>query len=56
MNLLSSEKDLPHCSILGFVFVSHVDESKRSMKLQPPIGGELPGNILIKGKILWDNS
>ncbi|KAK8806126.1 hypothetical protein JH06_1371 [Blastocystis sp. subtype 4] len=47
-------KDLPTSSILGFVFVSSVNVNDRVIRLVTPLGGDLPGNILLKGKITWN--
>ena len=49
-----SKKDIPNCSIMGFVFVNNVDEQRKILSLQPPIAGELPGTILLKGAIKWN--
>ena len=47
----SRVKDLATCSILGFVFVSSVNVNDRVIT---PQGGDLPGTILLKGKISWN--
>ena len=47
-------KDLATCSILGFVFVSSVNVNDRVVHLVTPQGGDLPGTILLKGKISWN--
>ena len=47
-------KDLPNSSVLGFVFVSSVNVNDRIIRLVTPLGGDLPGNILLKGKISWN--
>ncbi len=50
----SRVKDLATCSILGFVFVSSVNVNDRVIHLVTPQGGDLPGTILLKGKISWN--
>ena len=52
--VINRVKDLPTCSILGFVFVSSVNVNDRVLRLVTPLGGDLPGNILLKGKITWN--
>ena len=50
----SRVKDLATFSILGFVFVSSVNVNDRVIHLVTPQGGDLPGTILLKGKISWN--
>jgi len=49
-----SVKDIPNCSIMGFVFVNNVDEQRGILTIQPPIAGEFPGTVLLKGDIKWN--
>lgn len=48
--------EVRRASVLGFVFVSGVDVSRKMLKLVTPSGGDLPGTILIKGRVEWSNS
>ena len=50
----NSVSDLGNASILGFVFVSSVNLNDRTIHLVTPLGGDLPGTILLKGKITWN--
>ncbi|OAO17232.1 pre-mRNA cleavage complex II protein Clp1 [Blastocystis sp. ATCC 50177/Nand II] len=49
-----SVDDVKTASILGFVFVSMVDESQKKVRLVIPCGGDLPGTILLSGSIRWN--
>lgn len=48
--------DVRRATVLGFVFVSGVDVPRKTLKLVTPSGGDLPGTILVKGRIEWSNS
>lgn len=53
-SLNSSVDEVKTASILGFVFVSMVDEAQKKVRLVIPCGGDLPGTILLCGNIRWN--
>lgn len=54
--VMESVDEVRKASVLGFVFVAGVDLSRKMLKLVTPAGGDLPGTILVKGRIEWSNS
>ena len=51
--MTESVDEVRKASVLGFVFVAGVDLSRKMLKLVTPAGGDLPGTILVKGRIEW---
>ena len=49
--MTDSVDEVRKASVLGFVFVAGVDLSRKMLKLVTPAGGDLPGTILVKGRI-----
>ena len=50
----ASQEDLRVASVLGFVYVAEVDESRKKLKLLTPLSGRLPNQVMVWGT--WPES
>ena len=49
-----SEETIRESSVIGFVYVAEVDETKRKIRILAPLSGRLPRKAMIWG--LWPES
>jgi hypothetical protein len=54
--VIYSEDDLATADILGFAFITSVDNTKRQITLNIPNGGDLPSYYMFKTNIMWKNN
>jgi len=45
----SAQEDIRDASVLGYVYVADVDETKKKVRCLAPIGGRMPGTAIIWG-------
>jgi len=49
----TSEKQVPHVNVAGFVHVTAVNVDTRTLTLLAPCPGPLPSRYLVQGGITW---